>query len=1224
MITIRLLFSTKRPIDRTIEKVIDYYADDEKRLASEIEEYEITDNVEECFRKFLETFDHGIRSGQVTETGIWVSGFYGSGKSSFTKYLGFSLDPNKKVGGTPFLDLLCDRFHSSDVPALLRTIAAKYPIAVILLDLGAEQLAESAAAPVSAVLYWKVLQWAGFSKDKKLAQLEFTLDRRDKLNDFRKIYHQTFNCEWVEIHNDPLLGTARAAKIVPAILPEEFPTPESFRNLKFEMGDNLRDRVRDMIELCRKKTGCENLLFLLDEAGQYVAPRGELILNMDGLARNLKELGQGKVWIAATGQQTLTEIVEKAAHNSAELNKLRDRFPISIHLDARDIREITYRRLLTKSTEGDSQLRTIFKEKGQSLISHTRLVNTSLYKSDPDADTFTRFYPFLPQHFDLLLELIRTLARSTGGIGLRSVIRVIQDVLVDTSRVLSTGTIKLADRPVGRLACVDDFYDTLRADIGKVLPHVTASVDKINSKIFKDDMMVQRVAKAIATLQPVENFPRTAENIAALLYPGLGQPSLLNEVREALKRLIDEKECSLIEDPQSGGYVFLSEGVLPLRNKRGTYIPGSGDYNRVRNEVLREIFNPQPSTRLEGVKEVKALVRVDKSIIIGDKEDIHFRITFVDSSEWDRNRTEFLTETLTRAELKNAIVWLCRNDEIAEDLISEIVRSEKIVNDTDERNADKDVAQFLRSERKSAERNREEIGKIFGRVLLDGTMIFSGRPIPVNEAGQTIEAAARNVLNIAAQDVFSHFHLAPLRAATDLAAKFLSVERIDRITKDLDPLNLVIRKAGSPRINMDYPALAETLRKFSLKVDESGSGRLQGSQIQDLFSSAPYGWTKDTVRYLFAALLVAGEIEFHTSDGVLKTSGPLSAEAVKSSVAFNRIGISRRDGKIGPDIRDRAARRLEEIFGGDVLPLEDHISRAVRRHFPDFIEFAGALPDRLRLLGLVGEERAKSLLAAATELLKGDASNAAAALGGTDCSIIKDISWAQAAVEALNDGAEVEIKKALTMKKDIIDLQNLYPAETEGLLPEEDGQALSQVLSSEYFYERLPDLRMVVRNTIERIKEYYKREHSSYQEELCLAQKQMESSSAWGLIDDEDREELAKRLNVVLPSTKDLVNPLTSLREVLVRRGNLPRLLSQLQQEVENRKPKPKENAAEPQAEYISKPGEVQVEPVFIGDLIPLQVIKSPQELEAWLDSIRLNIIELLKAQKYVRVEGIK
>lgn len=492
----------------------------------------------------------------------------------------------------------------NEIPAALRTTAKKHPTAVILLDLGAEQLAESAAAPVSTVLYWKVLQWAGFSKEKKTAQLEFTLDRRGKYDEFKTKYRERFKGEWEEIHNDPLIGVARAAEIIPSVLPDDFPTPESFRNLRFEEARDVRDLAREIIELCRRKTGCENILFLIDEAGQYVAPRGELILNLDGLARNFKELGAGKVWIAATGQQTLSEIVERAAHNSAELNKLRDRFPISIHLDASDIREITHRRLLEKSEEGRRRLSALFNKHGQSLVNHTRLSGTALFKGDPDAETFIKLYPFLPQHFDLLLELIRTLARSTGGIGLRSAIRVIQDVLVDKSRVLGPEAVKLADREIGTLACVDDFYDTLRADIAKVLPHVVAGVDK-TAKIFGADSFELRVAKAVAALQPVETFPRTAENIAALLYRKAGSPSLLEKVREALRKLSAEKECGLIEDPQAGGWVFLSDAVKPIRDKRNSYTPTSGECARARIDILKQgtadhpMFRAQPSTGLK-------------------------------------------------------------------------------------------------------------------------------------------------------------------------------------------------------------------------------------------------------------------------------------------------------------------------------------------------------------------------------------------------------------------------------------------------------------------------------------------------------------------------------------------------------------------------------------------------------------------------------------------------
>jgi hypothetical protein len=836
MNSIRELFSGQRRIDRRIEKVIDYYADGEERLAAEIAEYEATDNVEVCFRRFLDVYQAGVQTGQVTEVGIWVSGFYGSGKSSFTKYLGFALDPARQVEGRPFLDHLSDRLRATDVRAQLRTVAQTMPTAVIMLDLGAEQLAESSTISVTNVLYWKLLQQVGYSKEKKLAELEFTLDERGLYADFQAAYRQRFNGEWLAIHNNPMMGIARAAQLLPQFLPAEFPTPESFTNLKFEMAEDIRDLAQRMIALARRHSGQQNILFLIDEAGQYVAPRSELILNLDGLARNLKELGQGHVWIVATGQQTLSEITERAAYNSLELNKLRDRFPIAIELDARDIREITYRRLLTKSQAGEQRLRQMFQNGGQAMISHTRLTGTTLFKDDPTTDEFVRYYPFLPTQFNLLMELIRKLASSTGGIGLRSAIRVIQDVLVDSSRILPPDAPKLADRPVGALATVADFYQTLRHDINKQYPHVVAGVEQV-AQLYPADSHHRRVAQAVAALQPLENFPTTAENIAALLYPAVGAPSLLEEVQQALTDLVESKDVGLIDDPQTGGYQFLSENVAPLQKKRRNYVPGSGEMIRVRDKLLAELLEPQPRARLENSKDIPAAVRSGKRPLLGDREELEIRLEMTPDALWQQRRDEFLRDTTQSQEYKAAVVWLFRQDDVTESLLLEVCKSEKIAGEIDELSADRDVAQYARAERRLAGINRDSARARLGESLLSGVFVFRGLPTPAREAGEYLETAVRHILNHAAKELFHQYHLCTIRPAINLAAQFLDVARLDRMPPDRDPLRLVVRQGGTPRIDLNHPALAETLRLFKQMADESG-GRVTGKMMQDRFRRA--------------------------------------------------------------------------------------------------------------------------------------------------------------------------------------------------------------------------------------------------------------------------------------------------------------------------------------------------------------------------------------------------
>jgi len=1154
MSTIRELFSTRRPIDRRIEKVIDYYADDEDRLASEIEEYEATENVEACFRKFLETYQAGVQAGQVTEVGIWVAGFYGSGKSSFTKYLGFALDPERKVHGQPFLDLLTDRLRSPDVKASLRTVAKRFRTAVVLLDLGAEQLAESTAATVTNVLYWKILQLAGYSKEKKLAQLEFTLDQRGQFDDFREAYRQAYGGEWTKIHNDPLIGVSRASKLLPAFLPQDFPDKESFSKLRFEMADDVRDLARRMIDLARQHTGCENILFLIDEAGQYVAPRGELILNLDGLARNLKELGQGKVWIVATGQQTLTEIVEKAAHNSPELNKLRDRFPISIELDARDVREITYRRLLTKSAKGEAKLRALFQSSGQALVTHTRLTGTSLFKDDPTTDDFVRYYPFLPQHFEVLMELIRVLARSTGGVGLRSVIRVIQDVLVDTSRILPPDAPKLADRPVGRLACVDDFYVTLRADLNKLFPHAVAAVDQVE-RTFSDDGLHLQVAQAVAALQPLETLPRTVENIAALLYPELRHPSLLDEVRQALNDLVDAKEIGLIEDPQSGGYLFLSTSVRPLQRKRTEHVPTGGEVTRVRNQILQKLLEPQPATKLENVRDVRAAVRMGKHWLIGDREEIRFQLEMVSGGVWDKWREKLLTETAQQTEYQNVIVWLFQQDDVAEDILPEIRKSIKIAGEVDERTAERDVAQYARAERRLATRNREHVEARLREALLAGTFVFRGRPTPVRQVAETLEAAARGVLARVAGEVFHQYHLVKIRPKTNQAARFLDVDRLDRMPRDRDPMQLVKQEGGSPRVNVNHPALAETLRAFKERVGAAGGGRLTGKAVQDDFAAVPYGWSKDAVRYLFAALLVAGEIELHTAGQVLKTAGPAAVEAFKSTLAFNKVGVGLRDSKVSLEVLDRAARRLQGLFGEEVLPLEDHISRATRKHLPEFVEHVGALPDRLRLLRLPGEERAQNLLAELTDLLKGDASDAPSRLGVPDSQIPEDIRWTRAATTALDDGGERDVRQARDLLGNLAEIAELFPEHRTASASEDQVEALKATLGSERFHEQLPDLRGTARAVYGQVHTSYVEELEQYRQALRQGLASLEARADWVLLPDADQQEIAARLALTLPETPGDESLLTDYRTLLVRARSLPALLTDLEDEVIRRLP---------------------------------------------------------------------
>src|SRR6266436_4758222 len=141
MTQIRNLFDATRALTRPIEKVITYQNRAEAQLRAEISEYVVTEHIEESFSDLLKKMQLALQGGSGHEIGVWVSGFYGSGKSSFTKYLGFALDRGIKIGADSFLHLLQNQLRTAPAKALFNQVSSTYDPVVVFLDLATEMLA---------------------------------------------------------------------------------------------------------------------------------------------------------------------------------------------------------------------------------------------------------------------------------------------------------------------------------------------------------------------------------------------------------------------------------------------------------------------------------------------------------------------------------------------------------------------------------------------------------------------------------------------------------------------------------------------------------------------------------------------------------------------------------------------------------------------------------------------------------------------------------------------------------------------------------------------------------------------------------------------------------------------------------------------------------------------------------------------------------------------------
>ncbi len=1105
---IRELFNPDKDLNRRIEKVITYDSIDPERLRPEITEYEATESIESSFERLLDLLEEGMSGDGGHEIGVWVSGFYGSGKSSFTKYLGFSLDPGRTLDGKPFLEWLQNRFTSKSLRARLAVVASRHPATVVMLDLATEQLAGASMLEISSVLYSKVMQWAGYSRDRKVAYLEYMLERDGKMAQFEaRISELARGKTWKEIHDLPLVVKAFASQLAAEFYPDIWPDSRSFNEITVDEAEKEDDRVREMIEIIRRRSGKQNIIFILDEVGQYIAARDSLILNLDGFAKNIKNIGKGRVWILATAQQTLTEDDPRAHMNRAGLFKLKDRFPVPIDLEASDIRQICTRRLLGKSKAGEEVLAKLFESRGHALRHAVQLANTRYYKSDLDRKTFCNLYPFLPQHFDILLELLSRLAKTSGGIGLRSAIKVVQDVLVDQSGVRPGETL-LADQDVGTLATTVVLYDTLRRDIQRSFRHIVEGVEKVQTA-FGADSVHARAAKSVAVLQVLDDFPVSRENLAALMHPSAESPSLLPQVKEAVEDLLGEPAIPLNE--VDGSLRFMSEAVTVLENERRNIIPRNIDLQNIRNAVLRTIFTPLPSSLLLGTRTVNSGVKIaDGGLtisLLGDKEEIQTVLEFVAESRYEAKRGELLLESQQRAN-RNNIFLTGIDDPDVQDLMIEIHRCRTIYNDNRNKRGEKEITDYLTGQLQRAEKLTNDLGDKFVKALFRGSFIFRGKPKPVSELKPDLKEAAKKFIKDVAEEVFEKYCEAPVQVESAVAERFLRTEQLDRIASKDDPLSLVRKSGKRVGIDSDHKALV------SIKDYLDLHGHTDGKKLLDDFHASPYGWSRDTTRYLVAALLTGGEVKLRVGGQDVTVRGRSAIESTKNTNSFNKIGISLRSGgKPSPESLLRASDRLLELTGDTVLPLEEDISKIVRKHFPDLQQDFAPLAIQLKALGLPGADNAQSVQDSISEILKGDASDATNRLGCDPCPLYENLAWARKVKKAFDNGIEPIIGK---VNHYLTGIPALPETGIPAVLMDHTATTrtgLRELIGRNDFFDAIPELQTQLGDLESKVAEAVSALTEEEEKWLEEERKRIRGLREWGQLPEEDRVACGSRLD---------------------------------------------------------------------------------------------------------------
>jgi hypothetical protein len=1026
---IKALFAND--IDRRIEEVIKVDQTDEKIIRDEINEYVVTDAIR---THYTGIFDAYRETPNKPHEGIaiWVSGFFGSGKSSFAKMLGLSI-ANRMVEGESAGERFAERAGDKTLQVLLRTINEKIPTHAVIFDVSTDRGIRSGNQTLTEIMYGLFLQSLGYAKDLDLSELEIGLEEKDQLSRFEEEYKRLFSKEWAAEKGKVAFALSEASRVLHSLEPDTYPFADSWVKAVKNKADITPGKLAERAgELMKRRKPAHSLMFVVDEVGQFVARDVQKMLDLQAIVQSLGVKGRGKHWVVVTSQEKLGELVSGLDDKKIELARLMDRFPLQVHLAPSDISEVTSRRVLTKNAAAQASLGKLFDEHRGRLTQHTRLT-ADIRLPELSRESFIDLYPLLPYQIDLIIQIVSGLrtqggaSKHVGGAN-RTIIKLAQQLLINPA-------VNLADRQLGDLVRLDQVYDLVEGNIGS---EVRAKISAITKEL--NHPLAQPVAKVICLLQYVKSVHRSDENIAAALHPSVGGDSLLASVKEALHELVSAHKVRLGDD----GYRIPTPAEDDWERMRNGINPKPGDSHRLFSEVLSAFWQPQPAHTLFDTKAFKAGLAIHgREVTSGD---MTFQVYLAeDGKDYDALASELRTRS--QEERKHVFWAIALTDSIDRETV-ELFRSKEMLSRKERETKGEDTPALIAEERVRLRRHGDELRRLLRAASLSGRIYFRGNDRSPNDRAVDVGKTAIDVLGQVLPEVFDRFKEAAAKA-TDVKkgtdALFIA-ENLQGLPVVFGSISLLRDEKGKTVFRTESGILKEVLDRIEERANygDTASGRY----LTDEFAKEPFGWDFEVVRLLVLSLLRAGKIEATSKGQTFDTvTGVEARDTFSNNNLFRQASFRPKKG-IEFEELVKASEAFRDTFGSEVKELTAGAIVAELRkevaHNEDAVSSALAtlnthrLPGGAVLDGAIGQMKA---------ILRGSEDNAIATFNTSHRAIKDAIKRAVELEQVLNEPRLHDLERAhkahtslwafLSQDSDITDELRASAASLEDLLARE-------------------------------------------------------------------------------------------------------------------------------------------------------------------------------------------
>lgn len=901
-----------KDIYRKIDGVVKADQDDISVLTRELEEFVVTAEVRNRMSQLFGTIHDSIQSPDdptnAGSTGVWISGFFGSGKSMLLKILSLIIEnsPITLESGTAFpADIVLPKFSGDPLTQAQMEKCCRAGIESVRFNIDSRADSSKGDSAVVDVFFRVFNAHRGrCEQNPHVAEFEDILQSKGQLEDFKHQFENRTGKKWGDLsaryafYSTEVIESLQAVSgCTPAEAQEQF---NNISNLTSITPDHFATKVHQYLS---EKGPDARIMFFADEIGQFIGQNGRLMLSLQTITEELGVKTKGRAWVFVTAQEDLESVIgQLGSHKANDFSKIQGRFATKLKLSSSNADEVIQKRLLEKTEEAKATLAPIYKKLNDILRNAISFPNAGItFPKLGDEEDFSIEYPFLPYQFQLVPK-IYTAIRQRGATG--------QHLAEGERSMLSAFQIcakEVAGKDVGVLVPAHLFFETVEGHLEG--PVIRAISDAKNKPGFTDfDVNLLKTLFLIRWVEPVKG------NIETLVTLSLTH---MDEDRASLKAAVEESLLKLEKDTlisRSGeNYYFLTneEQAVDRQIQAVSLQPGHESIF-IGKTIFEDVLTNSSKFRyLKNGKDF-SLARICDGRPVGASQNPELEIRVISPSDPDYSQFESESKGIMASKSDQCVICVLPDDkELAKEILT-LLQVEKFLTTSQSVDDPRETKQIHAERGRENDERRKRVIAALSKAFADSKLFIDGQVhLPkASEAKAIFEECMETLIDksfnqlglIKRLSTNALVELKPILRFNDVEKQLVSIESSD----NRDAINAVDQR---------------------IEILASQHSQIVVSDLVVHYGKRPFGWPEYEVILIIGRLIAASKILLKQDGGIVIPDD--AYEPLSKPGKWKQLIVERK-AAIGAEDLQRARILAQQLFHGAVSNVGEEAARYIR------------------------------------------------------------------------------------------------------------------------------------------------------------------------------------------------------------------------------------------------------------------------------------------------------